>query len=41
VTDRNGWFPDSMPGRATRPGEIVWSNLLDADELDGLLLEQP
>jgi len=36
VADRNGWFLDSMPGRANRPGEIVWSNLLDADALDEL-----
>ena len=40
VADRSGWFIDSMPGRATRPGEIVWSNVLDADELDRLLLDE-
>lgn len=39
VVDRTGWFIDAMPGRATRPGEVVWSNLLDADELDRLLME--
>jgi hypothetical protein len=33
VADRNGWFLDSMPGRASRPGEIVWSNRLDGDSL--------
>jgi len=37
VADRAGWFLDRMPGRASRPGELVWSNLLDADELDRLL----
>lgn len=40
LADRTGWFIDGMPGRATRPGEVVWSNLLDADELDRLLMGQ-
>jgi hypothetical protein len=37
VADREGWFLDTMPDRADEPGELVWSNLLDAPTLDQLL----
>jgi hypothetical protein len=29
-TDPQGWHIDAMPHRATQPGEIVWSNVMDA-----------
>jgi hypothetical protein len=37
VADPNGWFLDSMPGRASEPAELVWSNLLDPDLLESLV----
>lgn len=27
--DRDSWLPDFMPDRANKPGEVIWSNLMD------------
>lgn len=35
--DPTAWFPDAMPHRDVRAGEVVWSNFLDVDFLNGVL----
>jgi len=35
--DRDGWHPDFMPDRANRPGEVVWSNMMDPQVAAALL----
>lgn len=37
VADKEGWFLDSMPGRGSNRGELVWSNILDSAALDAML----
>jgi hypothetical protein len=39
VADRESWFVDHMPHRSDRPGEVVWSNLLDEQELKRALTD--
>lgn len=37
IVDPAGWFIDTMPNRPSDPGEVIWSNVVDEDELDRFL----
>lgn len=37
-TDPSAWFVDRMPHRDAKAGEVVWSNFLEADYVEEVLL---